>query len=36
MSFYTVLYGWLGFIDGVVHKWFRVEHGLPPFTTRFP
>jgi hypothetical protein len=22
-NFYTVFYGLLGFIDGVVHKWFR-------------
>jgi len=29
MSFYTVLYGVLGFIDGVVHKWFRSNMDYP-------
>ena len=29
LSFYTALYGVLGFIDGVVHKWFRSNMEYP-------
>jgi TetR/AcrR family transcriptional regulator, fatty acid metabolism regulator protein len=29
MSFYSVTYGMLGFIDGVVHKWFRSNMDYP-------
>lgn len=28
-SFYTVVYGMLGFIDGVVHRWFRAGMDYP-------
>ena len=29
LSFYTAMYGVLGFIDGVVHKWFRSNMEYP-------